>query len=282
MTPPAAGCSRTRAPRSASISPSATLTLPDGSVGRAFRSRRFARYCLLNGVDELGFLLAQRARDRAPTSSGEAGMKARIAVLAGDGIGPEVIAEALRVPARPSRAASAMSSTLDRAALRRRRHRAARRAAAAGDARGLPALPMRCCSARSADRSGPRRRRKVRPGERAAAAARGARRLCEPAPGAACTRRCATPRRSSPRCSRASISSSCASSPAASTSAPKTRDATSATDLCIYTDAGDRAHRARGRALARTRRRRLLSIDKANVLETSRLWREVCERVMHE
>ena len=34
------------------------------------------------------------------------------------------------------------------------------------------------------------------------------------------------------------------------------------------------------RASPRTRRRRLLSIDKANVLETSRLWREVCERVV--
>jgi 3-isopropylmalate dehydrogenase len=32
--------------------------------------------------------------------------------------------------------------------------------------------------------------------------------------------------------------------------------------------------------IARTRRKRLLSIDKSNVLETSRLWREVCERVI--
>jgi len=32
--------------------------------------------------------------------------------------------------------------------------------------------------------------------------------------------------------------------------------------------------------IARTRRKRLLSIDKSNVLETSRLWREVCENVM--
>ena len=32
--------------------------------------------------------------------------------------------------------------------------------------------------------------------------------------------------------------------------------------------------------IALTRRKRLLSIDKANVLETSRLWREVCERVV--
>ncbi len=32
--------------------------------------------------------------------------------------------------------------------------------------------------------------------------------------------------------------------------------------------------------LARARRSKLVSIDKANVLETSRLWREVCSRVM--
>ena len=31
--------------------------------------------------------------------------------------------------------------------------------------------------------------------------------------------------------------------------------------------------------LARTRRRRLLSIDKSNVLECSRLWREVVTRI---
>jgi 3-isopropylmalate dehydrogenase len=61
---------------------------------------------------------------------------------------------------------------------------------------------------------------------------------------------------------------------------PKTRDASQATDLCVYTVTEiERIVRVAAR-LARTRRRRLLSIDKANVLETSRLWREVCERVI--
>jgi 3-isopropylmalate dehydrogenase len=60
----------------------------------------------------------------------------------------------------------------------------------------------------------------------------------------------------------------------------KTRDATRATDLCTYTAAEiERIVRVAAR-IARTRRKRLLSIDKSNVLETSRLWREVCERVM--
>jgi len=61
---------------------------------------------------------------------------------------------------------------------------------------------------------------------------------------------------------------------------PKTRDAERATDLCSYTALEiERIVRVAAR-IARTRRKRLLSIDKANVLETSRLWREVCERVM--
>jgi 3-isopropylmalate dehydrogenase len=60
----------------------------------------------------------------------------------------------------------------------------------------------------------------------------------------------------------------------------KTRTATQATDLCSYTAAEiERIVRVAAR-IARTRRKRLLSIDKSNVLETSRLWREVCERVV--
>jgi 3-isopropylmalate dehydrogenase len=60
----------------------------------------------------------------------------------------------------------------------------------------------------------------------------------------------------------------------------KSRDATRATDLCVYTAAEiERIVRTAAR-LARSRRRRLISIDKANVLETSRLWRAVCQRVM--
>jgi len=61
----------------------------------------------------------------------------------------------------------------------------------------------------------------------------------------------------------------------------KTRDAVQATDLCTYTATEiERIVRVAAR-IARTRRKRLLSIDKSNVLETSRLWREVCERVVH-
>ncbi|HEX4377101.1 MAG TPA: 3-isopropylmalate dehydrogenase [Steroidobacteraceae bacterium] len=62
----------------------------------------------------------------------------------------------------------------------------------------------------------------------------------------------------------------------------KTRDANQATDVCTYTVAEiERIVRTAAR-IASNRRGKLLSIDKANVLETSRLWRSVCERVVHE
>jgi 3-isopropylmalate dehydrogenase len=60
------------------------------------------------------------------------------------------------------------------------------------------------------------------------------------------------------------------------------RTATAASDLCTYSAAEvERVVRVAAR-LAMGRRRKLISIDKANVLETSRLWREVTERVVRE
>ena len=60
----------------------------------------------------------------------------------------------------------------------------------------------------------------------------------------------------------------------------KTRSSDAASDLCSYTVAEiERIVRVAGK-LALGRRRKLTSIDKANVLETSRLWREVTERVV--
>jgi 3-isopropylmalate dehydrogenase len=60
----------------------------------------------------------------------------------------------------------------------------------------------------------------------------------------------------------------------------KTRTADSASDLCSYTAVEiERVTRVAGR-LAQSRRRKLTSIDKSNVLDTSRLWREVVTRVM--
>jgi 3-isopropylmalate dehydrogenase len=60
----------------------------------------------------------------------------------------------------------------------------------------------------------------------------------------------------------------------------KTRTATTATDLCSYSVSEiERITRVAGR-LANARRKKVWSIDKSNVLETSRLWREVAERVI--
>jgi 3-isopropylmalate dehydrogenase len=62
----------------------------------------------------------------------------------------------------------------------------------------------------------------------------------------------------------------------------KTRTAELATDLCSYSVMEvERIVRVAAR-LARQRRRRLVSIDKSNVLETSRLWRAVTTRVMQQ
>jgi len=62
----------------------------------------------------------------------------------------------------------------------------------------------------------------------------------------------------------------------------KERDATHASDVCTYTVAEvERIVRVAGR-LALSRRGRLTSIDKANVLETSRLWREVSTRLVQQ
>jgi 3-isopropylmalate dehydrogenase len=60
----------------------------------------------------------------------------------------------------------------------------------------------------------------------------------------------------------------------------KRRSATEASDVCRYSvDEVERVVRVAA-GLARARRRKLTSVDKANVLETSRLWRSVVERIM--
>lgn len=62
----------------------------------------------------------------------------------------------------------------------------------------------------------------------------------------------------------------------------KQRRSDAASDLCEYTvDEIERVIR-RACALASGRRGHVTSVDKANVLETSRLWREVATRVVHD
>ena len=60
----------------------------------------------------------------------------------------------------------------------------------------------------------------------------------------------------------------------------KHRSATEAFDVCRYSSMEIERVVRLAAALARQRRGKLTSIDKANVLETSRLWREVVDRLM--
>ncbi len=62
----------------------------------------------------------------------------------------------------------------------------------------------------------------------------------------------------------------------------KTRDGAGASDLCAYSVAEIERVVRHACALARSRRRHVTSVDKANVLETSRLWREVATRVARD
>ncbi len=62
----------------------------------------------------------------------------------------------------------------------------------------------------------------------------------------------------------------------------RTRTDSSASDLCEYTVAEIERVVRRACTLARGRRKHVVSVDKANVLETSRLWRDVATRVARD
>jgi len=62
----------------------------------------------------------------------------------------------------------------------------------------------------------------------------------------------------------------------------KTRSGDTASDLCTYTVAEIERVVRRACELARLRRGHVTSVDKANVLETSRLWRETATRVVRD
>ena len=63
---------------------------------------------------------------------------------------------------------------------------------------------------------------------------------------------------------------------------PKKREGDRAEDVCVYTVGEIERIARRAGDIARGRSGRVLSVDKANVLETSRLWRETVTRVFAE
>ena len=183
--------------------------------------------------------------------------------------------------ARSRRIARALrpSFRFESGAGRRRGHRRHRRGAAGRHAGAVPA--------RGRDSAGRRRRPEVVGSERhGAAGARTARNCarrlgCSPTCARSCRiRRCSTLRPSRPNCCAASTSWWCANSPVASISATSSARATDAFDVCRYSVTEIERVVRLAAQLARGRRRKLTSVDKANVLETSRLWREVVDRMM--
>ena len=176
----------------------------------------------------------------------------------------------------PRAARPARRLRVRRARLRRRLDRRARHGPDRRGARGVPRAPTRCCWRRSEGRSGTRPT-PTRPARSRAcsACARGS--ACTPTCGRSSRcRPCTTPRRCGASGSREPICWSCASSPAASTSARRRARTTAPRDLCAYSvEEIERIARVGFRAA----RSRVSSVDKANVLETSRLWRETVMRV---
>lgn len=62
----------------------------------------------------------------------------------------------------------------------------------------------------------------------------------------------------------------------------KTRTSTTASDLCVYTREEIERIIRMAASMAQHRRKKLTSVDKANVLETSRLWRDVTNQIMRD
>ena len=209
-----------------------------------------------------------------------ASMKATIAVLPGDGIGPEVVAEGVRVLQR-DRATLRPRVRTDRSPVRRRCHRSA---PASRCPPRRSSLPARRCRAAGRDR----RTEMVRAGCQGATRDRvccGLRqelgRLRQPAAGDASTRRCAAPRRSSPEILEGVDLMFVRELTGGIYFGAKTRDADHAPATCAAT-ASPRSNASCGwrRGWPGRGAASCTSIDKSNVLETSRLWREVCERVV--
>ncbi len=250
------------------------LRTPDGRV-YSFPLDGFSQTCLLEGVDQLGYLLG-----RVPESNvTRVSMHAEIVVLPGDGIGPEVAAAAVAVL---KSVATRFNHTFtfsehDIGGIAIDRH-----------GEPLPASTLTACQAANAVLlgavGGPKwsdPNAKVRPeqGLLAIRKALGLYANLRPV-----------------RTHEAALHASPIKAELLQGVdfvvvreltggiyfGDKTRNADSASDLCRYTVAEiERVLRSAFR-LGRQRRGKVTSVDKANVLETSRLWRDVAARIGRE
>ncbi len=206
-----------------------------------------------------------------------------IAVFPGDGIGPEVTAEAVAVLERWRCRATACGSTFERDGSVAARSTPPAMPLPADELAPGAARATRCCSAPSADRSGTTRRPPSAPSRRCSG----------------CARRSA----SSPTCGRSgrvpalldAVDRSSAEvldgvdlvvvreltggiyfgQPSERRTGAAGREAV---DTCVYTEDEIARVLHAAFALARQRRKQVTSVDKANILSTSRLWREVATR----
>ena len=280
---PAAGAGgRGRARRPARAAPGAEVTIDVGRRHRRAGRRRarpfpiepFARYCLLNGVDELAFLLVARGRrsppsrrPRAPCPGGR--HEADDRRPAGRRHRPGSHASRAVACWRPACRIEAREGLVGGAAI---------------DATGDPLPPETVALCRESDAvflgavGGPKweaRRGAARAGPAAPAPRRSASTpTCGPRATWACPRRCRRAWCARPTCSW------CASWRAASTSASRAEQPRGGRRH-LAPDRGARCARWPHVAfkLARRRRKRVTSVDKANVLEASRLWRRVVTEV---
>src|SRR5215471_8283255 len=206
-------------------------------------------------------------------------MRALIAVLPGDGIGPEVVREGLKVLAAVGKAGGHTFET-----------REALIGGAAIDAAGTALPPETLAMARETDAvllgavGGPKwddPRAKVRPEQGLLAIRKGLGLYANLRPVAVNPRLLhASPLR--PELLAGVDMVVVRELTGGIYFGEKVRDKDHASDACVYTQTEvERIVRTAAR-IARGRRKKLCSVDKANVLETSRLWREVTERVMKQ
>ena len=205
-------------------------------------------------------------------------MRAVVAVLPGDGIGPEVVAQATEVLAA---VAKKMGPRVRRCA--RRSSAAARSTRPAARCRwrrwSCVAAPTPCCWAPSADPKWDDPKAKVRPEQGLLAIRKGLGLYANLRPVSVNPKLIAA----SPLRPELLVGVDLVVVRELTGGiyfGDKLREKDRAVDTCVYTEAEVTRIVRSACELARGRRRKLTSVDKANVLETSRLWREVTERVV--